>query len=281
MALGRSFGISGTGTLLGGLSYAFGGSVLSQYCNVIFLVGAAWVPWGLRAIDRLLRQGRRLGGAELAAVLALQVLGGDPEAAYLTAACGAGYAVLLSLDARGRPRWLPSWPQALGAVAAWAAATLALATVRPAAGWSAAARVLALMAWAGIGVAVARRWRRCPGEARLGPMLASLAGACALAAALAAAQLLPVLEFAAGSARVGQDSTINIYPFSLEPYRLVELAWPGPFGTIGPGNRSWLQAIPPAGAASAGSTRSTWGGWRWCWRWAPSGGGARRPGAPG
>ena len=60
----------------------------------IFLVGAAWAPWGLRAVDRLLRRGRRLGAAELAAVLALQVLGGDPEAAYLTAACGEN--VLLS-----------------------------------------------------------------------------------------------------------------------------------------------------------------------------------------
>jgi hypothetical protein len=40
----------------------------------------AWTLWGLRAIDRLLRQGLRRGGAELALVLALQVLGGDPEA---------------------------------------------------------------------------------------------------------------------------------------------------------------------------------------------------------
>ena len=70
--------------------------MLSLYSNVIFLVGAAWLPWGLRAIDRLLRQGRRRGAVELAAVLALQVLGGDPEAAYLTAVCGAGYAVVLA-----------------------------------------------------------------------------------------------------------------------------------------------------------------------------------------
>jgi hypothetical protein len=247
VALGRSFGVSRTGSLLGGLSYAFGGPVLSQYCNVIFLVGAAWVPWGLRAIDRLLRQGRRIGGAELAAVLALQVLGGDPESAYLTAACGAGYAALLSCHARGRPPWLPSWPQGLGAVAAWAVATLVLAPARPATGWSATVRVLALGAWAGAVVAIVRRWRDRPGEAHLAPMLGRLAASCALAAALAGAQLLPVLEFAAGSARVGWESTIDIYLFSLEPYRLVELAWPNVFGTIGPENRSWVQAIPPAG----------------------------------
>jgi hypothetical protein len=43
----RSFGVSWAGASLGGLSYAFGAPVLFQYCNEIFLVGAAWVPWGL------------------------------------------------------------------------------------------------------------------------------------------------------------------------------------------------------------------------------------------
>jgi hypothetical protein len=80
LALSRSCGVSWVGSCLGGLSYAFGAPVLFLYYNVIFLVGAAWTPWGLRAIDRLLRQGLRRGGAELALVLALQVLGGDPEA---------------------------------------------------------------------------------------------------------------------------------------------------------------------------------------------------------
>src|SRR5262249_9557880 len=69
-----------------------------QYCFVNDLVGAAWIPWGLRAIDRVLRQGRRRGVAGLAAVLALHVLGGDPEAAYLPAAGGAGD----GRDLRGR-----------------------------------------------------------------------------------------------------------------------------------------------------------------------------------
>ena len=97
LALARSLGISGVGSCLGALSYAFGGPVLFQYCNVIYLVGAAWAPWGFRAVDRLLRLHRRSGAVELALVLALQTLGGDPEAAYLTAVCGGGYAVVLAL----------------------------------------------------------------------------------------------------------------------------------------------------------------------------------------
>src|SRR4051812_6839996 len=81
LALLRTWGASWVGAFLAAMAYAFGAPVLFQYCNPIFLVGAAWVPWGFRAIDRLLREGRRAGLVELAAVLALQVLGGDPEAA--------------------------------------------------------------------------------------------------------------------------------------------------------------------------------------------------------
>ena len=40
---------------------------------------------------------RRLGPVvELAVVLAMQVHGGDPQAAYLTVVCGAGLAVVLA-----------------------------------------------------------------------------------------------------------------------------------------------------------------------------------------
>src|SRR5205807_4236947 len=118
------------GSYLAGLSYAFGAPVLFQYCFVNDLVGAAWIPWGLRAIDRLLRRGRRRDVAELAAVLALQVLGGDPEAAYLTAVCGAGYALVLAIRVRDQPTRLVTWPWLLGAMGIWIAATLGLASAR-------------------------------------------------------------------------------------------------------------------------------------------------------
>ena len=74
-----------------------GRPILFQYCNVIYLVGAAWAPWGFRALDRLLRRHRGAERSKLALVLALQTLGGDPEAAYLTVVCGGGYAVVLAL----------------------------------------------------------------------------------------------------------------------------------------------------------------------------------------
>ena len=92
LALLRHWGTSWVGSTLGSLAYAFGGPVLFQYCNIIYLVGAAWVPLGFRAVDRWLRLGRRIALAELAVVLAMETLGGDPESAYLTGLCAAGYA---------------------------------------------------------------------------------------------------------------------------------------------------------------------------------------------
>ncbi len=81
LALLRSWKTSWVGSTIAALSYAFGGPILFQYCNIIYLVGAAWVPLGFRAVDRWLRLGKRFALLELAVVLAMETLGGDPEMA--------------------------------------------------------------------------------------------------------------------------------------------------------------------------------------------------------
>ena len=97
----RSWGVGQAGAAIGGLAYAFGGPVVFQYCNIIFLVGAAWAPWGFRAADRMLRLGRRWAIWELALVLVWRRSAGDPQTAYLTVVSAGGYAVGMSLCGGG------------------------------------------------------------------------------------------------------------------------------------------------------------------------------------
>src|SRR6478736_7279215 len=61
LVLMRSWQASWVGSGLSALAYAFGAPVLFQYCNIIYLVGAAWVPWGFLALEWLLAQQRRAG----------------------------------------------------------------------------------------------------------------------------------------------------------------------------------------------------------------------------
>ena len=92
LVLMRSWGISWAGSGLSALSYTFGAPILFQYCNIIYLVGAAWLPLGMHAVDRWVRLGRRWAIVELAVVLGMQVLGGDPQSAFLLGIAGLGYA---------------------------------------------------------------------------------------------------------------------------------------------------------------------------------------------
>ena len=92
LVLMRSWGTSWFGSALSALAYAFGAPILFQYCNIIYLIGAAWLPLGVHAVDRWVRLGRRWGLLELAIVLSMQMLGGDPQAAYLLGLAGIGYA---------------------------------------------------------------------------------------------------------------------------------------------------------------------------------------------
>lgn len=47
------------------------------------MIGAAWLPPGVRGVDRWFRLGRRWGLIELSVVLAMQTLGADPQSSDL------------------------------------------------------------------------------------------------------------------------------------------------------------------------------------------------------
>ena len=266
LALLSSWGVSGTGSCLGAIAYAFGGPVLLQSSNVIFLVGAAWAPLGLLSVDRLVRLKKRRAIGELAAVLALQGLGGDPEAAYLVVLSGGLYAIGLAwrehrgpradngpFRSRGKALWL-----GLGIVPAtfaWVGITLvAAAAIKsnrarlPFQDPSSGRGWYPLVLTAGWGLAAAVLWARGrgrPGARRLARSLAALIGASAWAMGLGAVQFVPVLEYGRLSVRAAGAVAPEIYSFSIEPCRAVEGIWPGFFGSYPHGERNWLPLVPP------------------------------------
>jgi hypothetical protein len=242
----RTLGTSWAGSLSAALAYAFGGAVLFQTCNVIYLVGAAWIPWGLGAIDVLIRKRRAVCMAGLGSVLALQVMGGDPEAAYLTGACGAAYAVLLSARSVRLPSRCACFTIIVAVIAGWAIVAAGLAYAWPS--WLRGIKpmivgvviwsiVLWLMIWRRRGELMSRIW----------PSILAIGGSGLLAFLLASAQVVPALEFMAGGRRAAGMNGSEIFRFGLEPLRLAELIWPNVFGVIAPENRWWANALPPSG----------------------------------
>ena len=256
----RGWEVSELGALLGAIAYAFGVPVLSQTSNVIFLVGAAWTPLGFLATDRWVRCRRRVALPGLAVVLALQVLGGDPEAAYVTLACAVGYAAVL---AAARPpsvvgrllRWggaglLPIYFVLLG-LSWWSARAIrevSVAALGAASPWKPPTEALVLAAWVAGAAFLAWRPRARGGDDERGfvTLATGLFGASALALALTGAQLLPVLEYSRQSFRAAASEGFHdIYAYSAHPLQLLDVVWPNVFGTLEGGYRSWINALPP------------------------------------
>ncbi len=239
-AMLRSWDVSPTGATLAGLAYAFGGPVLFQHCNVIYLVGAAWAPLGFRATDGWLRLGRRWAVLELAGVLAMQALGGDLEAGYVTGLCAAGYAAGLAWR---RPSARRAGIGAALLAAGWASVGPGVAAGRFGFG-PGAVRLGAGLAWGGIGLTLLIRGRRGRERSPLGARALGLAAAAGLAVSLGAIQFVPVAENLAPSDRWGEATTRAVEDFSFVPHRVVEAIWPRIFGSILAGDRYWLPALP-------------------------------------
>ncbi len=248
MALMRSWGVSRAGATMAGLSYAFGGPVLSDYFNIIYLVGASWVPLGFRAADRWLRLGRRSGVVELALVLAMQVLGGDPEAAYLTALCAFGYGV--APGAFGGRRTAPAVGVAVGAGRGGGSLDVGGAL----AGWS-GPRGRRIAEPGAVPVGVGRGPRGLCGDPAARAAIAAGGDArrawappgpwpccCRRCRCCPCWTISPPAS--AGRAAGPED----LYDSSLLPYRAFEWIWPNVSGTFTAGNRYWITILPPTGA---------------------------------
>jgi hypothetical protein len=277
IGLMHAWGASPVARWIAGLTYAFGAPVLFQNCNVVFLVGAAWIPCGLWAADAWLRRNKITAIAALALILALQTLGGDPQAAYILGLCAMAYAA-------GLARWAPlvnsnnvqppshpvsTSPQPLRtlrhnlllmlAVLLWCLLTLVAAALfpllrppgkpRPVLPWAPLLGPAAVAFWTLVFLAVALAAFRSQRARRFLRLAAGLGLAALLAGAITAAQLLPVLEFTGMTVRASVDGPHEIFPFSTEPYRLAELFWPQVFGSQHGLHHNWLNLLPPLHAA--------------------------------
>ena len=219
LALMRSWDVGWTGSALSGLSFAFGMPILFQYCNIIFLVGASWMPLGFRAVDRWLRLGRRSGLIELAVVLAMQVLGGDPQVAYLTGLCAGGYAIGLSWSRNPSGSSPPDRSRrglgvtlAVGVVA-WVGVTLAMAA------WLPDLRPTGTpeSSWSGMATALHTIWARITGPPSMvpSPKVSS-----------------PAAAVAGRGARPGTASQTPPLPWMTLAPRVISVCW-GVVGLLG------------------------------------------------
>ncbi|HKI20384.1 MAG TPA: YfhO family protein, partial [Isosphaeraceae bacterium] len=141
---------------------------------------------------------------------------------------------------------------ALG-LAAWFAGTVALAVwlttfrepgiPRPPLWWMLWAPAAVGVAWVSVAVGFlyacgGRVWRY-----PLGKMWLGLAASAGLAVGVTAVQLFPAIEFTQQTSRAAGGGPHDIYPFGIEPYRLIELLWPNVLGVHFGGNRYWANAL--------------------------------------
>jgi hypothetical protein len=228
--LARWWSLSRAGAWIAALGYSLGVPLIDCMSNVVFLVGASWMPFAFQTIDAWIRLTRWKALLGLGLVLALQTLGGDPQSAYVEIMMAIVYAFALSFQGSSRSdNWRP-----------WAA-LLAIGLVV-----GAYQRVIGQsIIWGGLMLILARRTVRRRRLDDLSLRLFGLAGAAALALFLAGIQLLPSLEFMSQSTRLSGQGMQIIYRFSMSPFELIGCLCPNVIGGVKEGNTCWLRTIPP------------------------------------
>jgi hypothetical protein len=229
--LSRRWQASVLGSALAAVSYALGGNVLFQHCNVVYLVGAAWLPFALGFMDGVLRERRLDQVIWLAVVLALMILGGDPQMAYHVLFLGGLYAVLLtcSRQSGGVANTNPTRKRGISFVA-----SLGLVGI---AGLSA----FLLAAIQILPSAVASRTSE---RAQFGNPRTMYEAASSVASGASNSE-------AAVRGLFGHPQRdthhVTTYDFSVGPWRLAEMIWPNITGQMFPQHRRWLSLWPAEG----------------------------------
>ncbi|MFN0019313.1 MAG: hypothetical protein ACKVP0_13700 [Pirellulaceae bacterium] len=213
------------------LAYACGGNVVFQYCNVVFLLGAAWLPFAALAADKMLVQRSWRGAVALGVVLALMILGGEPQAAYHGLLMTGLYAVVLSCK-ENKPEEdtiaAGLWQRMDGSLFLGRIVLVGIAT---SVGFLlAAVQILPSSEASQESERAAYRRPRSIYEA-------------------AACTSLPAGEIAQGLFGQPDPTTHHerAYHFSVGPWRYVEFIWPNISGRMFPTQRRWLSLWPAEG----------------------------------
>ena len=216
------------------LAYACGGNVVFQYCNVVFLVGAAWLPIAALAADKMLHGRSWRAAAALGIVLALMILGGEPQAAYHALLMTGLYAVVLARTSQPEEKPSPAgvWQRWKSSLFGRRMLLLGLAAV---AGFLLSAiQVLPSSEAAKESERAAYRRPR------------SIYEAAAFANDVRAGRLAhleqPWPEITHGLIGPPDPTTHHerAYYFSVGPWRFAELIWPNVSGRMFPTHRRWL-----------------------------------------
>lgn len=240
----RGLGASIVGAAGGAICYAYGGHVLFQYCNPIYLVGASWLPLAALATQRMLTLRSYRWSVSLAIVLALMTLGGDPQLAYHVLLGAALYAWLLWRKERRVVRQASSTQakegltgrsilqrmegSRLGLIGAAAVVALFLAAIQvlPSAQWSA-------------------RSERAAFEQ---PRSVWETGTYLYQVQLGKRQPLTNVsqDIASGlfAPPIPETHHERAYEFSVAPWRWLEFLWPNIGGKMFPLHQRWMTAIP-------------------------------------
>ena len=134
--------------LVGGLAWLSSGPLLSLATLWHHMSGAAWIPWVLLCVVRVVEGDRRRGALVLGAVFGMQILAGSADMCAMT--------VLLALLFVPPPDYVRAWK-------AWAASVL-IALTLSAGVWLPAAELVSNSARSGLSAAVRTYWSLHPFE---------------------------------------------------------------------------------------------------------------------
>ena len=252
--MAKTLGANRWGATLTAIGYAFGGSVLFQVCNVVYLVSAAWLPWALMYVWRMNHDSSRtesaVAGSTTRATLAasvccsMMILGGDPQMVYHVGL--------------------------IAAVTTMVSALKKLSKLRPKHRCKNGCRIFAFRSAKAALSSGAKDDLKLPVNAKTqsNPLLGlgNLVLLVTATSVLSAVQLLPTMEWAQYSDRAqsavpmniyhgdfkslvdlpNQPPVSDIYQFSQEPWSMLGLIFPNVFGLDAPVNTRWSAALPGA-----------------------------------